>query len=208
MLTSLVYTVKLHCQFNSKMFPFSVIALDFYVRNEKPSILVEKKNRCLSCLLLLPLFEVHVFYCLRVFFIKIKRHVIFLTMWIYSLWDGFLAMAVCSQLITFQFIMQCLIIRSNFLLKFLRCRFKKSCLHLKMRFYVNNGDKMISLSLSLFELCAFYRLILVQSKVYTVYAYFTFQGISNLWDDIELGEANDWHLMADMKKMWRVWVST
>lgn len=77
-----------------------------------------------------------------------------------------------------------------------------------MRFYVNNGDKMIFLSLSLFELCAFYRLILVQSKVYTVYAYFTFQGISNLWDDIELGEANDWHLMADMKKMWRVWVST
>lgn len=47
-----------------------------------------------------------------------------------------------------------------------------------------------------------------QSKAYTVYAYFTFQGISNLWDDIELGEANDWHLMADMKKMWRVWVST
>lgn len=170
MLTSLVYIVKLPCQFNSKMFPFSVIALDFYVRNEKPSILVGKKNRCLSCLLLLPLFEVHVFYCLRVFFIKIKRHVIFLTMWIYSMWDGFLAMAVCSQLITFQFIMQCLIIRSNFLLKFLRCRFKKSCLHLKMRFYVNNGDKMIFLSL--FELCAFYRLILVQSKVYTVYAYF------------------------------------
>lgn len=152
MLTSLVYIVKLPCQFNSKMFPFSVIALDFYVRNV-PSILVGKKNRCLSCLLLLPLFEVHVFYCLRVFFIKIKRHVIFLTMWIYSLWDGFLAMAVCSQLITFQFIMQCLIIRSNFLLKFLRCRFKKSCLHLKMRFYVNNGDKMIFLSLSLWTVC-------------------------------------------------------
>lgn len=136
-----------------RCFLFSVIALDFYVRNGKPSILVEKKNRCLSCLLLLPLFEVHVFYCLRVFFFKIKRHVILLTMWIYSLWDGFLALAVCSQLITFQFIMQCLIIRSNFLLKFLRCRFKKSCLHLKMRFYVNNGDKMIFLSLSLWTVC-------------------------------------------------------